>query len=125
MSKNYEKPTISIDAGLAEGVYAASGTGSVSVADAGVWDAWDGGGKHGFTVSWTGIDGTIVLTLNFNDTIDEVAVEGSNVQHSISGSTVTLTFSSTETNPLYVGCHLNHKTSIYDLKVTGYAHSVR
>lgn len=125
MNKTYEKPTISIDAGLAEGVYAASGAGSLTAKDSEPWDAWDGGGKRGVTVNWAGIDGTIVLTLNFNDTIDEVAVDDSNVQTSISGSAVTLTFSNSVQNPMYVGLHINHGTSIYNLKLTGYTHSVR
>lgn len=124
MSKVYEKPTITIDAGLAEGVYAASGAGTVSVADAGVWDRWDGGGKHGFTVSWSGIDGTAVVVINFNDTIDDAAAEGG-VNAQASGSTVTLTFNSSAPNPIYLGCHLDHGTSIDSLQATGHTLSVQ
>ena len=40
MNKAYEKPVISIDSGLAEGIYAASGAsqGTLNVAYYGVWD---------------------------------------------------------------------------------------
>lgn len=124
MNKVYEKPAVIVDEGLAEGVYAASGAGSLTVTDAGVWDRWDGGGKHGFTMSWAGLTGMVSATLNFNDTVDEVAAEGSGVQTSVSGNTVTITFdSSVADNPMYIGCHLNHGTSIDSLSVTGYTYS--
>lgn len=124
MNKTYEKPTISIDAGLSEGVYAASGAGSVTAESTSPWDAWDGGGKGGVQVNWSGVDGTVVLTLNFNDTIDEAAVVDDNVQTSVSGSSVTLAFNNNAQNPMYVGLHLNHGTNIYNLQLTGYTHSV-
>ena len=123
MNKTYEKPVISIDTGISEGVYAASGSGTVTVSDAGIWDRWDGGGKHGFTISWSGLDGTVVVTLNFNDTVDEVAAEGG-ASATCSGSTATVTFSSTAAGPIYLGVHLNHGTSVDALAVTGHAFSV-
>ncbi len=36
-----------------------------------------------------------------------------------------LIFANTVTNPLTVGIHLNHGTSIDDLKITGYSYSVK
>ena len=39
-------------------------------------------------------------------------------------STATFTFASTATNPLTIGIHLNHGTSIDDLQMTGFTYSV-
>ncbi len=64
MSK-YTKPVVSVDAGMAEGVYASSGAskGNLKVSYYGVWDRWGtNGGKGLASVSWSDIDGTITLT---------------------------------------------------------------
>ena len=50
MEKIYKKPVVSIDTGLSEGVYTASGAsanqGTLSVTYYGVWDRWGtNGGK--------------------------------------------------------------------------------
>ena len=48
MMKAYTKPVVTIDNGMAEGVYAASGAaqGTLDVTYVGVWDRWgDNGGK--------------------------------------------------------------------------------
>ena len=47
------------------------------------------------------------------------------VQASCSGKTATFVFASTVENPLTMGIHLNHGTSIDDLKMTGFEYSVR
>ena len=39
MTKAYKKPVVSIDTGMAEGVYAASGS-ALNVTYYGVWDRW-------------------------------------------------------------------------------------
>lgn len=129
MKKTYKKPTISVDAGLAEGVYAASGAsqGTLTVTYQGVWDRWSSpatGGKGLASAEWSNLDGTITLNINFNDTIDEVETDDASVQKSWSGKTATLTFASTATNPMTIGIHLNHGTSIDDLAMTGYTYSV-
>ena len=48
MSK-YIKPVVSVDAGMAEGVYAASGAsqGTLNVTYYGVWDRWGTNGGKG------------------------------------------------------------------------------
>ena len=125
--KTYERPVISVDTGLAEGVYAASGAsqGTLNVTYYGVWDRWGtNGGKGLASAEWSGIDGTITLNITFNDTIDMAETEVASVQTSWSGKTATLTFASTVTNPLTIGIHLDHGTSIDDLKMTGYTYSV-
>lgn len=125
--KTYKKPVVTVDAGMAEGVYAASGAshGTLNVTYHGVWDRWGTNGGKGLAMAdWSGIDGTITLTINFNDTVDEIETDDASVQKSCSGKTATLTFASTATNPLTIGIHLNHETSIDDLKMTGFTYSV-
>ena len=125
--KMYKKPIVTVDAGLAEGVYAASGAakGTLNVTYHGVWDKWGtNGGKCLTTANWSGINGTITLNITFNDTLEQVETADASVQTSWSGKTATLTFASTASNPLTIGIHLNHGTSIDDLKMTGFTYSV-
>lgn len=125
--RTYKKPMITVDSGLAEGVYAASGAtqGTLTVAYICVWDRWDTkGGKGLAQAKWSDIDGTITLNINFNDTVDQVETDDASVQASCSGNTATFTFASTATNPLTIGIHLNHGTSIDNLQITGYTYSV-
>lgn len=125
--KTYKKPVVSVDTGLAEGVYAASGAtqGTLKVTYYGVWDRWGTNGGKGLAMAdWSDLNGTITLTINFNDIVDQIETDDASVQTSCSGKTATLTFASTVTNPLTIGIHLNHGTSIDDLKITGYTHSV-
>ena len=128
MAKIYEKPVVSIDTGLSEGVYAASGAsqGTLNVTYHGVWDRWGTNGGKGLAMAdWSDITGTITLNINFNDTVDMIETDDASVQKSWSGKTTTLVFASTATNPLTIGIHLNHETSIDDLKITGFTYSVK
>ena len=125
--KTYKKPVVTVDAGMAEGVYAASGAtkGTLNVTYHGVWDRWGTNGGKGLAMAnWSGIDGTITLNITFNDTIDQAEANDASVQTSCSGKTATFTFASTAENPLTVGVHLNHGTSIDNLKMTGFTYSV-
>ncbi len=126
MRKNYERPILVVDRNLAEGVYLASGesAGTLNVSNIGILDRWDGGGKGLASVSWSQITGTVHLTINFSDTIDDVEVSGVAAQQSVSGSTVTLSFSGAESDSLMLGVHVNHGTSIDALAVTGFNYSV-
>lgn len=127
MTKAYKKPVVSIDTGMAEGVYAASGAakGTLDVTYLGVWDRWGtNGGKGLANATWSGIDGTITLNVTFNDTVDQAETDDASVQASWSGKTATFTFASTASNPLTIGIHLNHGTSIDNLKMTGFTYSV-
>ena len=127
MMKIYKKPVISIDNEISEGVYAASGAskGTLDVTYHGVWDRWGTNGGKGLAMAnWSNIDGTITLVINFNDKIDQVETTDASVNATCSGQTATLTFASTAENPLTIGVHLNHGTSIDDLKMTGYTYSV-
>ena len=126
MMNTYKKPVVSVDSGMAEGVYAASGAGTLNVIYTGVWDRWGTNGGKGLAMAnWSGINGTITLNVTFNDTVDQVETDDASVQASCSGQTATLTFASTATNPLTIGIHLNHGTSIDNLKMTGFNYSVK
>ena len=125
--KTYKKPVVTVDAGMAEGVYAASGAtqGTLNVTYVGVWDKWEtNGGKGLAQADWSGINGTITLNITFNDTLDQVETDDASVQESWSGKTATLTFASTATNPLTIGVHIDHGASIDDLRMTGFTYSV-
>lgn len=125
--KMYKKPVVTVDAGQAEGVYAASGAskGTLNVTYYGVWDRWGTNGGKGLAMAdWSDLDGTITLNITFNDTVDQIETDDASVQKSWSGKTATLTFASTANNPLTIGIHLNHGTSIEDLKLTGFTYSV-
>ena len=112
--KMYKKPIVTVDAGLAEGVYAASGAkGTLNVTYHGVWDRCGTNGGKG-----------LAMNVTFNDTVDQAETDDASVQTSWSGKTATFTFASTASNPLTIGIHLNHGTSIDDLKMTGFTYSV-
>lgn len=125
--KTYNKPVVTVDAGMAEGVYAASGAsqGTLNVTYRGVWDKWGTNGGKGLAMAdWSGINGTITLNITFNDTLDQVETDDASVQESWSGKTATLTFASTASNPLTIGVHIDHGASIDNLKMTGFNYSV-
>ena len=127
MMKFYKKPVISIDNEISEGIYAASGAskGTLNVTYHGVWDRWGTNGGKGLAMAnWSDIDGTITLVINFNDTIDQVETTDASVNATCSGQTATLTFASTAENPLTIGVHLNHGTSIDNLKMKDFSYSV-
>ena len=125
--KMYKKPIVTVDAGLAEGVYAASGAskGKLNVTYCGVWDRWGTNGGKGLAMAdWSGIDGTITLKVTFNDTVDQAETDNASVKVSWSGKTATFVFASTVASSLTIGIHLNHGTSIDNLQMTGFTYSV-
>ena len=125
--KTYNKPVVTVDSGMAEGVYAASGArqGTLNVTYYGVWDRWGTNGGKGMAMAdWSDINGTITLNITFNETVDQIETNDASVQESWSGKTATLTFASTVANPLTIGAHIDHGTSIDDLKMTGFTYSV-
>ena len=128
MMKAYTKPVVTIDNGMAEGVYAASvaAQGTLDVTYVGVWDRWgDNGGKALATASWSDLNGTITLNITFNDTIDQVETDDASVQKTCSGNNATLTFASTASNPLTIGIHVEHQGgNIDNLKMTVFTYSV-
>lgn len=127
MTRTYKKPVVSIDSGMAEGVYAASGAsqGTLNVTYHGVWDRWGTNGGKGLAfANWSDIDGTITLKIYFNDTVDQIETTDASVNETCDGKTATLTFASTASNPMTIGIHLNHGSSIDNLQITGFDYSV-
>lgn len=87
---NYEKPVISVDAGMAEGVYAASGSSangfSVAFQSKNVY--YEENGAITYRVSWN--SGNMKsFTLTFNQDISSASA---NTVYSISGRSVTFTY---------------------------------
>lgn len=130
MSNTYKKPVVTVEAGLAEGVYAASGsavsTGTLHVNYYGVWDRWGNNGGKGLAMAdWSDISGKITLTIQFNMEIQDLEADDASVAKSFSGSTATLTFAASATNPLTIGIHIEKEgSSIDNLAVTGYSYTV-
>lgn len=116
--KLYKKPIITLDAGVAEGVYAASGADSFSVDDDGVVADWgNGNGQRNFSLDLSSLKGkNIKLTITFNMTIVSGWSDG--FDNSVNGSTLTLTcYSSPESAIVTVQTNDNVNT----LKVTSFA----
>lgn len=131
MAKISEKPVVSIDTGLSEGVYAASGAtgGSLNVTYIGIWDRWSSGGGKGLAqLDWSNLNGTVTVTVTFNDTVDQVeyatTVDGATC--SASGSNAILTFNTSNApSSIMFGVHIDHGTSIDNLGITGFTYSVQ
>lgn len=87
-------------------------------------DGGTNGGKGLAMADWSDLNGTITLNITFNETIDQVETDDASVKASCAGNTATLTFASTASNPLTIGVHIDHGTSIDDLKMTGFTYSV-
>ena len=83
----YKKPLVTIDAGLAEGVYAASGAvNTVQLSDLKVFNSWGEGGQLTFTADLSGADPSqLVLVVTFNQEIANAWGGGTNV--TVSGKT--------------------------------------
>lgn len=88
----YEKPVISVDAGMAEGVYAASGSsGDVSVSFLRYDGDWGNGGTAVYNVDLSGLNPsqlTVVLTFN----MDINGGWGSSASASVSGKELILSW---------------------------------
>lgn len=113
---NYEKPVISVDAGMAEGVYAASGsTGGVSVGDLTVVADWGGSGQAKFSIDLSSLNPsqlTVVLTFN----MDITNVWGGGASCAVSGKQATLTWYSA---PSLAEIFVQASGDVKQLKCTG------
>ena len=101
--KMYEKPVITVDAGLAEGVYAASGAeNGVSASDLSVVSDWGGSGQAKFTLDMTNANRSqLTVTVRFNNNIS--GGWGGNASANASGNKLTLTwYSAPETAEITV-----------------------
>lgn len=115
--KLYKKPIITLDTGVAEGIYAASGAGSFSVEDAGVVADWGGSGQRNFSLDLSALKGkNIKLSITFNMPITNGW--GSGFSATVDGSALTLTqYSAPDSAVITVQTNDNVKT----LAVTSYA----
>lgn len=120
MMKIYEKPIVSVDAGMAEGVYAASGSSSskLSISDGGIVADWgNDNGQRKFFIDMTGVeDGKTSITLQFNSTISNCWGGGANVN--VSGQEAKLTWYSMPKGTIEIFVQVD--SNINNLKITGY-----
>lgn len=116
--KTYEKPIISVDKGLAEGVYAASGASELTVTSTGK-DKWGTeSGRSNYKIKFTDIKLTSI-TLTFNQPI----TGGSgNTQYSISGQSITFTYNGWNP-PSPIDLSADVSTGLSTLELTGYTYT--
>lgn len=77
--KVYEKPVVSVDAGMAEGVYAASGaTGGVTAGEMTVVANWGGSGQVKFALDLSDINReNLIVNITFNLEVNSIWGAGS------------------------------------------------
>lgn len=97
MAKTYKKPVISVDQGLAEGVYAASGATSqneIIIAFSKIDADWGGSGQISLSADYTGLTkrSSLSVTLNFNMPVKNVYGDGISGISGANTSTVTLSY---------------------------------
>lgn len=115
----YEKPVISVDTGMAEGVYAASGSSSseLSISNGDAVDWGNGNGQRKFSIDTTKVeDGKTTITLQFNNTITNCWGGDANV--SVSGQKATLTWYAMPKRTMEITAQAN--SNINSLEITGY-----
>lgn len=101
--KRYEKPVVTVDAGLAEGVYAASGAGNgVSAGSLSVINDWGGSGQAKFMLDLSNANPSqLKVTVTFNSDITNGW--GGGASTAWSGNRLTLSWYSAPSNPeIYV-----------------------
>ena len=120
--KVYEKPVVSVDAGMTEGVYAASGAGGSTVTvDFLRYDGeWGNGGTAVFNVDLSAINPSqLTVVLTFNVSIS--GCWGGGASSSVTGKTATLTWYSA---PLSAEISVQVQgTDVKQLKCTGSSYS--
>ena len=119
--KQYSKPIISIDIGMAEGVYAASGADSnaIAISSPSATADWGGSGQATLTLNLSKMNPsqlTVILTFN----MDISSGWGGGASASASGHNVTLTqYNAPETAEITVQAN----GDINQLKCTGYSYT--
>lgn len=88
--KRYERPTILIDANVAEGIYMASGS-SVTASDLTVTQDWKTGGIATCNVDLSGLNpNKLTITFTFNANVADGWIDGGT--QTVNGSTVSIYF---------------------------------
>lgn len=115
--KLYKKPMITLDTGVAEGIYAASGADSFSVKDDGVVADWGGSGQRNFSLDLSTLEGkNVKLSITFNMPISNGW--GGGFDGKADGSTLTLTQYS---SPKFATITVQTNENIKNLAVTSYS----
>ena len=118
--KVYEKPVVSVDAGMTEGVYAASGAGAVTTGRITVTANWNPGGQAKFDLDLSNLNLsqlTVVLTFN----MDVAGCWGGGANVVAVGKTATLKWYSA---PSSAEIHVQvNGADITNLQITGSSYS--
>ena len=119
--KQYSKPVISIDSGMAEGVYAASGASSnaITISDLTVVADWGNSGQAKFTLDLSNMNPsqlTVMLTFN----MDITSGWGGGAIASNSGHNLTLSWYSAPTSAEIT---VQANGDINQLKCNGYSYT--
>lgn len=119
--KVYEKPVVSVDAGMAEGVYAASGSnGGVRVSEPSVTADWgNNNGQVKFALDLSGMDLsqlTVILTFN----MDITGGWGGGANASVSGNKLRLEWYSA---PASAEIYVQVDSGLNSLQCTGSSYS--
>lgn len=118
---NYKKPVITVDAGMAEGIYASSGTqqSAVIVGTLTVVNDWGNSGQATFSLDLSNCNLsqlTVVLTFN----MDIINAWGGGASVSVNGSTATLNWYSAPTSAEIT---VQANGNIKELQCTGSSYS--
>ena len=117
--KVYEKPVVSVDAGMTEGVYAASGAGGIMTGNKTIVADWGGSGQAKFDLDLSNVNLsqlTVVLTFN----MDISSCWGSNASVNCSDKTATLTWYRAPTSAEIT---VQANGDIKNLQITGSSYS--
>ena len=122
MISSYKKPVITVDAGLAEGIYAASGANSdaltVEYLSQNVYYGENGAKTYRATFSDLDVKS---ITLTFNQTIDSASA---NTTCDVSGNSVTITYNGWKpSSPIDITVVVN--TGLSQLQLTGYSYTTK
>lgn len=123
--KTYEKPIISVDEGLAEGVYAASGASQneIIITFAKVDADWGSSGQISLSADYTGLTkrSNLSVTLKFNMPVKNVYGDGISGISGANTSTITLSYWGVPANSGSITVQADG--NINNLKLDGYTYT--
>lgn len=120
---HYQKPIISIDTGMAEGIYAASGATESAVTFSELSKLADWGNNNGqlsFTADLSKLANKAQLTLTITFSSDITNIWGGGVNASYNGKTATLSWYSA---PDVATLTIQVDTNLSNIHITGYTYS--
>ena len=100
MVKEYKKPMVSVDAGLAEGIYAASGAENKVTFSQFTATSWGNSGQLDFTADFSKLANLSHLTLVITFTYDLTGGWSDGASNSKTGKSMTLTWYSAPTSAI-------------------------